>query len=494
MQNIKSFTLGEVLGGEVLGLPSDNENSNLIINSIFSDSRKVEKGGLFFALVGTLANGAAFAKMAEEKGAVAIVSESAIEGLNIPNIIVKDARAALSKAAKVLYPKQPETVIAITGTNGKSSTVDFLRQIWAFIGHEAASLGTLGAVTPKGAVNLGFTTPDPISLHITLERLADDGITHLAMESSSHALDQKRMHGVTLSAAGFSNLTQDHLDYHHTMEEYATAKAILFKDLLPEYKPAIINADSDFAHKFEEVAKAKHQDIKTIGFNGAFLKILKVTPNPTSLHIEYLFEGKTINVDLPMVGDFQVLNATMAAAIAISLGDKAEDVFKALENLKPVKGRMEHVGETKDDAQVFVDYAHTPDGLDTLLHAVRPHATGRVILVFGCGGDRDKGKRPKMGAIGAKGADIVIVTDDNPRTENAKEIRREILVAAPLATEIADRKEAIIKALELSQKGDAVIIAGKGHETGQIVGKEILPFSDQETVIEYLKNNGGKIV
>jgi UDP-N-acetylmuramoyl-L-alanyl-D-glutamate--2,6-diaminopimelate ligase len=482
------FKLGELISG------TNPEFSDIIVSGIQSDSRRIITGDLFFALSGTLANGSDFAKSAEVKGAIAVVSETAIDGISIPTIIVNDARGTLANAAKIFYPEMPANIVAITGTNGKSSTVDFLRQIWASCGKNAASLGTLGAITPKGVINLGFTTPDPISLHRNLQVLAADGIEYLAMEASSHALHQKRMHGVKLKAAGFSNLTQDHLDYHETMDEYAAAKAILFTDFLEEGQPAIINADAEYAPYFEKVAFDEKLDLKLVGWRGTYLKIQELWPKPSSQRLDYIYAGKNYVVELPLIGEFQALNATMAAGIALSLGDKPDDVFAAMRKLKPVKGRMEHVGETKDNAHVFVDYAHTPDGLDVLLRAVRPHAPGKIIVVFGCGGDRDKTKRPKMGAIAAKYGDIIIVTDDNPRTENADQIRKEILTATPNAHEIGDRKAAITFALEMSKNGDAVIVAGKGHETGQIVGDKVLPFSDQETIIEYLLANGGKIV
>ena len=487
MSEKPTFKLRELVGN------SAKEFSDLQIFGLQSDSRKVEKGDLFFAISGSLKNGADFAKSAEAAGAVAVISQEQIVGLNIPVIVVDDIRGILSHAAKTFYPLQPKNVVAITGTNGKSSTVDFLRQIWTYCGKNAGSLGTLGAITPKGSVYLGYTTPDPISLHKNLQHLAQEGVEYLAMEASSHALHQKRMHGVKLVAGGFSNLTQDHLDYHKTMDNYAAAKAILFTDLLSKGQPAVVNADADYADYFEKVAQKEELDLKLIGWKGLYLKIKEIWPKPSSQRIDYVFDGKIYPVELPLIGEFQALNATMAAGLALSLGEKPEDVFAALAQLKPVKGRMEHVGETKDNAHIFVDYAHTPDGLDVLLRAARPHAPGNIIVVFGCGGDRDKTKRPKMGAIAAKYGDIVIVTDDNPRTEDAATIRKEILTAVPNAIELGDRKEAILHALEISKTGDAVIIAGKGHETGQIVGDKVLHFSDQETVIEYLNAHAGKV-
>ena len=479
--------------GYLLGLTNDYEIHNAHVTGLALDSRKVKSGFVFFALQGTKQNGEDFAKAAEDNGAIAIVAKQHIDGLSVPVIVASDPYLAMSEAAAKFYRKQPQTIIAVTGTNGKSSTVDFLRQIWAHAGHRAASLGTLGAITPDGAINLGFTTPDAIALHQNLEILADKKITHLAMESSSHALDQKRMHGVKLVAGGFTNLTQDHLDYHNTMAEYGKAKMILFEKLLPKGAPAIINADATEAPAFEECALQAGLDLKLVGWRGNYLKIQELWPKPASQRVDYRFENKTWPVEIPLIGEFQALNATMAAGFALALGEKPEVVFAAMAKLRTVKGRMEHIGETKTGANVFVDYAHTPDGLDVLLRAIRPHAPGKIILVFGCGGDRDKTKRPRMGAIGGKYADVVIVTDDNPRTEDAATIRREVIMGVPNAFEIGDRHDAIIRGLEVAQNGDAVIIAGKGHETGQIVGNRVLPFSDQETAIDFLNANGGTI-
>ncbi len=489
MQVPKSFNLNQIIAPEICQSYGD-----IIITGLSSDSRKTQAGDLFFALKGVNTDGAKFAQMAAQNGAAAIICESKIGDVGVPVILVDDAREILFQAASAFYSKQPETIIAITGTNGKSSSVDFLRQIWDACGHNAASLGTLGAITKDGTVNLGFTTPDPIALHANLENLANKGITHVAMESSSHALMQKRMHGVKLKAGAFSNLTQDHLDYHETMENYRDAKMILFNTLLPKGAPAIVNADAEFAPDFEKGAIDAGMDLKLVGWRGTYLKIQELWPKPASQRIDYRFDNKTYTVEIPLIGEFQALNATMAAGLALSLGETPENVFNAMNSLAPVKGRMEHLGQTKTGAHVFVDYAHTPDGLDVLLRAIRPHAPGRIILVFGCGGDRDKTKRPKMGAIGAKYADIVIVTDDNPRSEQPETIRGEILNAVPNGKEIGDRKLAIETAIDMAKQGDAVIIAGKGHETGQIVGDKVLPFSDQETAWDYLKLNGGEIV
>lgn len=477
--------------GELLGLAPEHPSSHIEITGLSSDSRKTQPGDLFAALTGSLSDGRLFVDKAIAGGAVAILAEAGLPETGVPIIVVENARDALSKAAARFYPRQPQTVIAITGTNGKSSTVDFLRQIWTHAGRAAASVGTLGAIGPKGRIDLGFTTPDPISLHATLQGLSDEGITHIAMESSSHALDQRRMHGVRLAAGGFSNLTQDHLDYHVTMEGYREAKLRLFTDLLAPGQPAIVNADAVEAQAFEDGAKASNLDLKLVGWRGDYLKIVELWPKPASQRVDLRYDNKVYPVEIPLIGEFQALNAVMAAGFALSLGEDPKVVFEGLGALKTVKGRMEHIGGTADGAHVFVDYAHTPDGLDVLLRAARPHAPGRIILVFGCGGDRDKTKRPLMGALGAKYGDIVIVTDDNPRTEDAATIREEVLVGCPDALEIGDRGDAIRKGVALLQKGDCLLIAGKGHETGQLVNGAILPFSDQDTAAEALLERGG---
>jgi UDP-N-acetylmuramoyl-L-alanyl-D-glutamate--2,6-diaminopimelate ligase len=474
---------------------NETRTSEIEISGLSSDSRKTQPGDLFFALSGSLMDGRQFAKAAAKAGAAAILCDGPLpENPGVPVVQVQNARLALSRAASTFYPRQPRHVVAITGTNGKSSTVDFLRQIWAHAGFQAASVGTLGAIGPKGAINLGFTTPDPIALHATLQRLADEGVTHVAMESSSHALDQHRMDGVDLAAGGFSNLTQDHLDYHLTMDGYRRAKLRLLQDLVPAGRPAIVNADAAEAGRFEAAALAKGLDLKLVGWRGDYLKIQEIWPKPASQRLDLRFGGKVHPVEIPLIGEFQALNAVMAAGFALALGQDPQSVFEAMGKLAPVKGRMEHIGGTSEGAHVFVDYAHTPDGLDVLLRAARPHAPGRIILVFGCGGDRDKTKRPIMGAIAAKFADVVIVTDDNPRTEDAAQIRREILAAVPNAQDIGDRGAAIGHGIGLLQKGDCLLIAGKGHETGQIVGAKILPFSDQDAAQAALQARGGNLV
>ncbi len=459
------------------GVPA--EARDLEITGVTADSRKVRPGFVFAALKGVAAHGRDFIPAAKAAGAVAVLSAGDAEAAGLANIVAAEPRRALALAAARFYPRQPQTIVGVTGTNGKSSTVDFLRQIWAHAGLRAASLGTLGAIGPDGIVDLGHTTPDSVAIHATLDSLAASGVTHAAMEASSHGLDQHRLDGVRLSAGAFLNLTQDHLDYHETMDIYRDAKLRLW-DLLPAGAPAVINADATEAPAFEQAAIARGLNVVSCGWRAADLKIAELWPRPNGQKLDLRWRGAEAVVDLPLIGEFQALNAVTAAALALSLGMAPDKVFAGMAALKPVRGRLEHIGATREGAHVFVDYAHTPDGLNVLLRAARPHAPGRIVLVFGCGGDRDKAKRAKMGAVAAKFADVSIVTDDNPRTEDAASIRKQVLEGVPGAMEIGDRARAISDAVAMLKPGDALLIAGKGHETGQIVGKTIIPFSDQE--------------
>jgi UDP-N-acetylmuramoyl-L-alanyl-D-glutamate--2,6-diaminopimelate ligase len=463
------------------GVPPDARDVE--IAGLTADSRTVKPGYLFAALQGVAAHGRDFVAQAKANGAVAVLSAGDLGAdPGVPEVIVDNPRRAFALAASRFYPGRPETLVAVTGTNGKSSTVDFLRQIWASAGKRAASLGTLGAIGPSGVIDLGHTTPDPAVVHATLTRLADDGVTHCAMEASSHGLEQHRVDGLTFAAGAFTNLTQDHLDYHGDMGSYRAAKMKLWA-LVQEGGVAVINADAAEGEAFENGAKARGLEIILCGWRApreGALKIVEIQPRPNAQLMTLRWNGKEDDVELPLIGEFQAINAVTAATLALALGEAPEAVWAGMAKLKPVRGRMEHVGQSKTGGHVFVDYAHTPDGLDVLLRAARPHAPGRIIAVFGCGGDRDADKRPKMGAIAARHADVVIVTDDNPRGEEPAAIRAQILKAAPNATEIGDRAQAIREAVSMLKPGDALMIAGKGHETGQIVKGVTHPFSDQE--------------
>ena len=459
-----------------------------IVAGVTADSRAVKSGYVFFAVPGARNDGLSFASAAVAAGATAIVAERGADAFiaGAPVIVVADVRAALSKAAALFYPRQPATIVAVTGTSGKTSTVAFVRQIWARLGHAAAALGTTGVVKPSGATYGSLTTPDPVTLHKTLDELASEGVTHLAMEASSHGLDQRRLDGVRLAAAGFTNLSRDHLDYHASLDEYLAAKLRLFDPLMAPGQTAVIDADSDVAERVIATCTARGLKVMSVGAKGEAITRQALRADADATQLELLHEGKTYNVRLPLAGDFMAANALVAAGLCIATGGAPAAVFAALESLDGAPGRLERVGE-RHGAPILVDYAHKPDALEKVLAALRPIATNRLIVVFGCGGDRDAGKRPIMGEIAVKGADIVIVTDDNPRSEEPALIRAAILAAAPGAREIGDRGRAIFEAVAMLEAGDVLIVAGKGHETGQIVGKTTLPFSDHEAVRAALK-------
>jgi UDP-N-acetylmuramoyl-L-alanyl-D-glutamate--2,6-diaminopimelate ligase len=464
------------------------------ITGITADSRKVQPGYLFAALQGVAQDGRAYIDGAIAAGAVAILTDARPGEWGVPSIRADEPRLTLAKAAALFHPEQPGVVAAVTGTNGKSSTVDFLRQIWSSMGRKAASMGTLGAIGPSGSVDLGHTTPDPVAIHAALAQLAGEGVTHAAMEASSHGLAQYRLHGVRLAAGAFTNLTQDHLDYHHDFDDYRRAKMKLFSELLPKGAPAVINADSPELEAFETVAQEAGLRTFTVGWRGRDLRISEALPRGTGQDLVIQWGAGAENertVHLPLIGEFQALNALCAAGIAMALGDDVHAVLDGLTRLTGVHGRLELVGQTAAKAPVFVDYAHTPDGLNVLLRAARPHVRGKLIVVFGCGGDRDATKRPIMGDVARRLADEVIVTDDNPRSEDPARIRAAIKKGAPDASEIGDRAGAIMEGVRRLKAGDALLIAGKGHETGQIVKGVTIPFSDFDVARAALDEVGG---
>lgn len=461
----------------------------LEITGLTADSRAVEPGFVFAALKGVKVDGADFIKTAVEAGAAVVLIEAdrvtervradvGSAGL----LIVEDARKELAVLAAAFSGAQPENVVAVTGTAGKTSVAVFVRQIFEYAGLVSASLGTIGTVTSTGKSYGGLTTPDPVSLHQDLKRLAEDGVTHAAMEASSHGLDQHRLDGVKLKAAGFTNLGRDHMDYHPTVEDYLQAKLRLFRDLLPDDGVVVIDPDTQFADRVMDVAHERGLRLFTVGFAGEDLKLLSVEPDGFRQMLQLETAEGTFAVPLPLAGDFQVSNALIAAGLAINAGVPLLTALEALTVLQGAPGRLEHVGTRDNSALVFVDYAHKPEALENVLQALRPFAPGRLISVFGCGGDRDKGKRPLMGEISARLADVSIVTDDNPRTEDPAPIRAEIVAACPGAIEIGDRAEAIRQAVGMLQPGDVLCVAGKGHEEGQIIGTDVLPFSDHEQV------------
>jgi UDP-N-acetylmuramyl-tripeptide synthetase/UDP-N-acetylmuramoyl-tripeptide--D-alanyl-D-alanine ligase len=485
------MTLAELAG--TAGFDAGSAGGAPVV-AVTADSRNVKPGTLFVALKGAKTDGASFAGDAARKGAVAIVCapDAPIEDLATPVIRVEDPHHALALIAAALAGSQPETIVAVTGTSGKTSVAAFTRQIFAQCGFKAASLGTVGVVSPDITEEGALTTPDPVDLHATLKALAATGVTHAAMEASSHGLDQRRLDGVRLAAAGFTNLGRDHLDYHPDMDAYFRAKMRLFDTLLGPGKPAVIFADDAWSGRATDAALAAGCDVRTVGRRGTYLRLLRVEHHRTHQRAEIEFEGRIHEVDLPLAGDFQLWNVLVAAGLALSVGAPASGVFAALETLQGASGRLDLAGTTDVGAPVYVDYAHKPEALENVLKSVRPFTSGRIVLVFGCGGDRDKGKRPIMGGIASRLADIVIVTDDNPRSEEPSAIRAEIMDGAPGALEIGDRAEAIRHAVNLLRQGDTLIVAGKGHELGQKTGDVVLPFSDHEEVRKAIAETKGR--
>jgi UDP-N-acetylmuramoyl-L-alanyl-D-glutamate--2,6-diaminopimelate ligase len=396
--------------------------------------------------------------------------------------------------AAEFYVAQPKCVAAVTGTNGKTSVTYFLRQIWASQGRKAASLGTLGVYSSTGHVQLSHTTPDPVELHAQLARLKHEGVDHLALEASSHGLDQFRLDGIDVAAAAFTNITRDHLDYHPTFENYLEAKLGLFERLVRAGGVAVVNRDADHASEFVAVAERRGLRLLTVGAQGATLKLTNQVPRARGQDLSILYQGRARTIGLPLAGLFQASNALVAAGLALGLGDPADAVFAALETLEGAPGRLELVAQTRAGASIYVDYAHTPDAIETVLLALRPHVKGRLHILFGCGGDRDRGKRPLMAAAASRHADSIIVSDDNPRSEDPAAIRHEVLQGAPNAREVGDRAEAIGLGIAALGPDDALVIAGKGHEESQIVGRETRPFSDRGEAVKAALALGGSVV
>jgi UDP-N-acetylmuramoyl-L-alanyl-D-glutamate--2,6-diaminopimelate ligase len=467
---------------------SDAQRADIDIAGLSADSRKIKPGFLFVAVAGAKADGAHFARAAASAGAVAVAAEQRPEGLpaTVAFVPVKNARRALALAAAKFFSRQPATIGAVTGTSGKTSVASFTRQIWATLGFSAASIGTVGVVSPKGEKYGALTTPDPVELHRTLDQLAGEGVTHLALEASSHGLDQHRLDGVRIAAGAFTNLSRDHLDYHPTMEAYLQAKLRLFTELVEPAGAAVIDVDDCYGGQVVDAAKQRGLKVMTVGVGGDDIRLIGGEIDGFAQVISIGHGGKTYNVKLPLVGAFQVQNAAVAAGLAIATGAEPARVFPALEKLTGAKGRLELVGSA-NGAPIFIDYAHKPDALAKALEALRPYASGKLVVVFGAGGDRDAGKRPIMGRIAVENADRVIVTDDNPRSEQASAIRAAILAAAAGATEIGDRAQAIRAGIASLKKGDVLLIAGKGHEVGQIIGDRVLPFSDHDAVAAALQ-------
>ncbi len=458
------------------------------VTGLSVDSRLIKPGYLFAGLPGSSVDGARFIDKAVASGAKAILTHEGFDGEVPPGVAlirVADPRLLLAGSAARFFSPQPSRCFAVTGTNGKTSVASFVRQIWEGLDIDGASLGTVGMVSRLGEVKLAHTTPEPITLHAHLQTLAIAGIEHVVVEASSHGLQQRRLDGLTFEAAGFTNITRDHLDYHKTFEAYFAEKQRLFTELMCSDGVVVVAGDAPGAEEIAALSGTHGLETLTVGKKGAFLKVLDIQQDGFCQLIELEHAGGRTSVRLPLVGDFQVANALVAAGMVAAGGVPLEAVLGQLEKLRGAIGRLEWVG-ARGGAPVFVDYAHTPDALARAIEALLPYKTGRMIVVFGCGGDRDRGKRPLMGAVAGELADLAIVTDDNPRSEEAGAIRREILTAVPDALDIADRASAIRAGIEALEPGDVLLVAGKGHETGQIVGNEILPFSDHTAIVEAL--------
>ena len=461
------------------------------LSGLFIDSRLVQEGGLFIALPGTQSHGAEFAAQAIENGAAAVLTDQdghalmrqSLAEISVAMVVVEDPAAALASAAALWFEAQPQKIVAVTGTNGKTSVTHFCRQIWTELDCQAINLGTNGV---QGAFTapLSHTTPDALLLQSLLAKAALAGVTHAAIEASSHGLQQRRLDGVKLCAAGFTNFTQDHLDYHKDFEDYFSAKTGLFDRLLLQDQPAVLNIDDPKLAELAARLEQSDQAMITIGHcPEADIRIDNLRFTATGQDMRFTYQEIPRLVSLPLRGKFQAENVLMAAALVIAAGAKPASVFETLEHLTTVRGRMELAAQRENGALVFVDYAHTPDALEKAISALRPHVLGRLVAVIGAGGDRDPFKRPLMGAAAAGAADFVFVTDDNPRSEDPSEIRKMVIsgMSEPAQVkEVGDRAEAILRAVDMLKPGDALLIAGKGHETGQVIGDDILPFDDVE--------------
>ncbi|WP_347303275.1 UDP-N-acetylmuramoyl-L-alanyl-D-glutamate--2,6-diaminopimelate ligase [Croceibacterium sp. TMG7-5b_MA50] len=474
------MNLGTLAEGAGIALPADAGAAS--VSGFAIDHRKVTPGTVFGAFPGQSVNGEDFVDAAIAAGAVAVVARPGAQVSGVPHIADTQPRRAFARLAARFYRPVPATIVAVTGTNGKTSTVEMVRQLWRLAGERAASIGTLGVTTPDESVATGLTSPDIITFLSNLSGLAREGVTHLAFEASSHGLSQYRSEGVPVAAGAFTNLSRDHLDYHADMEDYFTAKMRMFAEVVADGGAAVVWADDHWSARAAGVADARGLRVLTVGTAGRFLRLAGRTTTLLGQELVVEHAGTAYTVNLPLIGEYQVANALVAAALVLATGGDPAATFDVLERLQPVRGRLERAAILANGVPAYVDYAHTPDALASAIAALRPHATGRLIVVFGAGGDRDAGKRPEMGRVAAGGADVVIVTDDNPRGEDPATIRQAIVAAAPGAIEIGDRREAIRTALGEARAGDLVLVAGKGHEGGQVIGRgadaRVLPFDD----------------
>jgi len=458
---------------EIADIESDSEVTGFAI-----DHRKVARGSVFGAFKGAVFNGEDFIGEAVDRGAVAVIARPEAEVAQVPHLADAEPRRLFAELAARYYAPYPETVVAVTGTNGKTSTVEMTRQIWRMCGHRSASIGTLGVTTSDDQVKTGLTTPDIVTFLSNMAGLKRMGMTHVAYEASSHGLDQHRAEGVPLAAAAFTNFSRDHLDYHGTMDEYFEAKMRLFERLLPAGKPAVIWTDDPKSGEVMDRARRAGHEVLTVGRKGETIRLSEQTPTALGQTLMLEHDGKSHRLALPLIGAYQASNVLTAAALVLATGGEWSAVFSAMQRVAPVRGRLERAVISRAGAPVYIDYAHTPDALEAAIAALRPHVEGRLITVFGAGGDRDQGKRPEMGAVASRLSDVVIVTDDNPRSEDPALIRSAIMAGANEATEVPGRREAIGEAIRIARPGDIILVAGKGHETGQIIGDRVLPFDD----------------
>lgn len=475
------------LGTLVEGLGEDA--AAIEVTGVAIDHRQIAPGALFGAFKGARFDAETVIPQAVAAGAVAIVARPQAKVEGAVHIVSAEPRRTFALAAARFFARAPANLVAVTGTNGKTSTVELTRQIWRLNGHAAASIGTLGVTTADGTVTTGLTTPDIVTFLSNLAGLATEGVTHCAFEASSHGLDQYRTEGPRVSAVAFTNLSRDHLDYHGTMEAYFAAKMRLFDEVAAIDATAVVWADDLWSQAAIDHVSRRGLRLLTVGAKGAAIRLVAREPGPLgqTLHLDVAELGER-KVNLPLIGAYQAANALVAAGLAMATGLHAAAALDALGRVQPVRGRLERAALTRSGAPVYIDYAHTPDAIAAALSALRPHTAARLICVMGAGGDRDAGKRPAMGAEAARGADVVIVTDDNPRGEDAALIRRSILAGAPGAIEVADRREAIARAIAEAGSGDIIVVAGKGHEQGQIVGRgdamRVLPFDDAQVARE----------
>ncbi|NIJ07881.1 UDP-N-acetylmuramoyl-L-alanyl-D-glutamate--2,6-diaminopimelate ligase [Sphingomonas vulcanisoli] len=460
-------------------VPSDARVTGFAI-----DSRKVAPGTVFGAFRGSAHNGEDFIGQAVADGAVAVVARPEAKVAGAVHIAGGEPRRTFAQAAAKFFAPFPETVVAVTGTNGKTSNVELVRQLWRMAGHHAASIGTLGVTTSDESVSTGLTTPDIVTFLSNVHGLRAEGVTHVAFEASSHGLSQYRTEGLPVQAAAFTNLSRDHLDYHGTMEAYLEAKLRLFTEVVDKDGTAVVWMDDDASTRVVELARERGLKLITVGTKGETLRLIKREPTQLGQTLTVEAEGKSHVLKLPLIGAYQAANALTAAGLVMATGMPLTKVLELLARVQPVRGRLERAAISKAGAPIYVDYAHTPDGLEAAIQALRPHTQEKLIVLFGAGGDRDRGKRPLMGAVAARLGDVAIVTDDNPRTEDAAAIRAEVMAGAPGAIEIGGRREAIAAAIQRAGANDIVLLAGKGHEQGQIIGDRILPFDDVQVARE----------